>query len=196
MKIKTLLLITMLLVGTLLHARTLEQGNTEAMRGVVPGSYNFWIFTPEGYEPQGRGLPLVIHSRNAHRPLVETLRPLANRLTGGIFHCFGGTAEEADELLRTFPTFMLGIGGVVTFKKSTLPQVLADVVPLDRLVVETDAPYLAPTPHRGHRNEPAFIPIVLQRLAEVYGCSAADIAAVTTANARRIFKKLPLPFAS
>ena len=60
MKIKTLLLITMLLVGTLLHARTLEQGNTEAMRGVVPGSYNFWIFTPEGYEPQGRGLPLVI----------------------------------------------------------------------------------------------------------------------------------------
>lgn len=143
-----------------------------------------------------RGLPLVIHSRNAHRPLVETLRPLANRLTGGIFHCFGGTAEEADELLRTFPTFMLGIGGVVTFKKSTLPQVLADVVPLDRLVIETDAPYLAPTPHRGHRNEPAFIPLVLQRLAEVYGCSAADIAAVTTANARRIFKKLPLPFAS
>ena len=143
-----------------------------------------------------RGLPLVIHSRNAHRPLVETLRPLANRLTGGIFHCFGGTAEEADELLRTFPTFMLGIGGVVTFKKSTLPQVLADAVPLDRLVVETDAPYLAPTPHRGHRNEPAFIPLVLQRLAEVYGCSAADIAAVTTANARRIFKKLPFPFAS
>ena len=143
-----------------------------------------------------RGLPLVIHSRNAHRPLVETLRPLANRLTGGIFHCFGGTAEEADELLRTFPTFMLGIGGVVTFKKSTLPQVLADVVPLDRLVIETDAPYLAPTPHRGHRNEPALIPLVLQRLAEVYGCSAADIAAVTTANARRIFKKLPLPFAS
>lgn len=132
-------------------------------------------------------LPLVIHARSAHRLLVDTLAPFADDLTGGIFHCFGGTEEEARELLATFPHFALGIGGVVTFKKSSLPDVLAAAVPLDRLVVETDAPYLAPTPHRGHRNEPAYIPLVLDRLAAVYGTTAEAVARRTTATARRIF---------
>lgn len=132
------------------------------------------------------GLPLVIHTRSAHAEVVEVLRPLQAQLVGGIFHCFGGTADEARELLE-FDHFMLGIGGVVTFKKSTLPEVLATTVPLDRIVLETDAPYLAPTPHRGQRNEPAFIPLIIDKLAEIYHCTPQHIEAVTTANAQRLF---------
>lgn len=133
-------------------------------------------------------LPLVIHSRAAHADIVGTLRPYAGQLAGGVFHCFGGTAEEAQELLGLFPTFALGIGGTVTFRKSTLPEVLRTAVPLSRLVVETDAPYLAPTPHRGHRNEPAYVPLVLRKLAEIYGVSAEEAAAATTRTAQRIFR--------
>lgn len=132
-------------------------------------------------------LPLVVHSRSAHAELLQVLAPLGSKLCGGIFHCFGGTAEEARELL-SFDGFFLGIGGVVTFKKSTLPEILRQSVPLERVVIETDAPYLAPTPHRGKRNEPAFLPLVIERLAEVYGVTAEEVAAVTTENARRLFR--------
>mgnify|MGYP000215876907 CR=1 FL=1 len=133
----------------------------------------------------GFGLPLMIHSRSAHRELVETLAPYAGRLSGGVFHCFGGTADEARELLA-FPGFALGIGGVVTFRKSELPSSLA-CVPLDRLVLETDAPYLAPVPCRGRRNEPAFIPYIIKRLAEVYAVTPEEVAARTTATAESLF---------
>lgn len=133
------------------------------------------------------GLPLVIHCRSAHEDLLSVLRPRREALHGGIFHCFGGTADEARELLE-FPDFYLGIGGIVTFKKSTLPAVLRTTVPLERIVVETDAPYLTPVPHRGKRNEPAYIPHILEKLAEVYDTTTADVARVTTDNARRLFK--------
>ena len=131
-------------------------------------------------------LPLMVHSRSAHRELVDTLRPLSDRLAGGVFHCFGGTADEARELL-SFPGFALGVGGIVTFRKSTLPAVLAEVVPLDRIVLETDAPYLAPTPHRGQRNEPAYLPLVIERLAQIYGVTPDEVAARTTLTAERLF---------
>lgn len=133
-------------------------------------------------------LPLVIHSRSAHRQLIDTLLPFEKDLVGGIFHCFGGNEEEAAELLKLFPRFVLGIGGVVTFKKSTLPQTLAAVVPLGRIVLETDCPYLAPTPHRGKRNEPSFIPFVIEKLAEIYNTSAEEIAKQTSDTAHRVFK--------
>lgn len=133
------------------------------------------------------GLPLVIHTRSAHAEVIEVLSPLKESLPGGIFHCFGGTPEEAQELLA-FPGFYLGIGGVVTFKKSSLPEVLAAHVPLQRIVLETDAPYLAPTPYRGQRNEPAHIPHIIGKLAEVYQCTPEHISAVTTANARSLFR--------
>lgn len=136
------------------------------------------------------GLPLVVHARSAHREVVETLRPLSGQLAGGVFHCFGGTADEARELLKTFPTFALGIGGVVTFRKSDLPAVLADVVPPDRIVVETDAPYLTPAPHRGKRNESAYIPLVLEQLARIYGTTGDEMGRVTSENALRIFTRL------
>lgn len=136
------------------------------------------------------GLPLIIHSRAAHRELVDTLAPMASQLKGGIFHCFGGTAAEARELLTTFPTFSLGIGGVVTFKKSTLPAVLHAEVPIGRIVTETDSPYLSPTPHRGKRNESSYIPLILDKLSEIYGIPPEEVGRITTENARRIFPKI------
>ncbi|MBO5699501.1 MAG: TatD family hydrolase [Bacteroidaceae bacterium] len=136
-------------------------------------------------------LPLIIHSRSSHNEVVNTLLPYAEHLHGGIFHCFGGTEEEAEELLTKFPNFALGIGGVVTFKKSTLPEVLRNKVPLNRIVLETDAPYLAPTPHRGKRNEPAYLPQIAQYLADIYNTTTQNIENITTETARKIFKKLP-----
>lgn len=131
-------------------------------------------------------LPLVVHTRSAHREVVDILAPLRDKLHGGIFHCFGGTIEEAEELLQ-FPNFMLGIGGVVTFKKSTLADVLRAVVPLNRIVLETDAPYLAPTPFRGKRNEPSYIPFIAQRLAEVYETSIENVYETTNRMVRSLF---------
>lgn len=134
------------------------------------------------------GLPLVIHSRSAWREVVDVLRPMAADLSG-VFHCFGGTADEARELLALFPGFALGIGGVLTFKKSQLPAALHAAVPLSRLVVETDAPYLAPVPHRGGRNEPAFVPLVIDRLAALYELPRPEVEAQLLATTRRIFPK-------
>ncbi len=132
-------------------------------------------------------LPLVIHCRAAHRDLCDVLKPYADSLAGGIFHCFGGTEQEARELLE-FPGFYLGIGGIVTFKKSTLPQVLSSAVPLSRILLETDAPYLTPVPYRGKRNEPAYIPYIINKLAEVYATTPAEVAHLTTINACRLFR--------
>lgn len=137
------------------------------------------------------GLPLMVHTRSAHREVVETLLPFSENLTG-VFHCFGGTTDEARELLQSFPGFALGIGGVLTFKKSHLPATLHANVPLDRIVVETDAPYLAPTPHRGHRNEPAYLPLVVEKLAEVYSLPLSRIEEQLLSTTRRIFPRLPL----
>lgn len=97
--------------------------------------------------------------------------------------------EEAGELLEKFPRFALGIGGVVTFKKSTLPATLRTAVPLDRIVLETDAPYLAPAPHRGKRNEPAYLTLVLEKLAEIYEVTPQEVDRVTTKTARSIFAR-------
>lgn len=130
-------------------------------------------------------LPLVIHSRKSHHELVEVMERHRSEGLRGIFHCFGGTLEEAHELL-SFPGFVLGIGGVLTYKKSSLPDVLREV-PLDRVVVETDAPYLAPVPHRGKRNESAYVAHTLRRLAEVYQITPSEVDKVTTETAKYVF---------
>lgn len=132
-------------------------------------------------------LPLMIHCRKAQNELVTILKRYAHDLPGGVFHCFTGNEQEACQLLE-FPQFVLGIGGVLTFKKSHLPETLAAVVPLDRIVLETDAPYMAPVPQRGQRNESAFIRYVITRLAEAYGVSEEEICQQTTANVARVFK--------
>ena len=148
-------------------------------------------------------LPLMIHTRKAHRELVtvlknslnhqpSTINPQPSTLNSqptGCFHCFSGSEEVAEELLSTFPGFMIGIGGVLTFKNSHLGEVLRNVVPLSRIILETDAPYLAPAPHRGKRNETAFIPHVIDRLSDIYGVSAEEVAAETTQNALNTFPK-------
>ena len=131
-------------------------------------------------------LPLMIHCRKAQNEMVNILKRYKDDLPGGVFHCFTGNAIEAQELL-SFERFALGIGGVLTFKKSKLPETLKEAVPLDRIVLETDAPYMAPVPMRGQRNEPAFVAYVLSKLAEIYGVDEETVSAVTTANVERVF---------
>ena len=134
-------------------------------------------------------LPLMIHCRKAQNEMVNILKRYKDDLPGGVFHCFTGNTIEAQELLQ-FERFLLGIGGVLTFKKSKLPETLKEAVPLDRIVLETDAPYMAPVPMRGQRNEPAFVAYVLRKLAEIYGVDEDTVAAVTTANVARIFPSI------
>lgn len=131
-------------------------------------------------------LPLMIHCRKAQNEMVKLLRKYENELPGGVFHCFTGNQHEAEELLQ-FSNFVLGIGGVSTFKKSHLAEDLAAVVPIERIVLETDSPYMAPVPHRGERNEPSFVPAIIAKLAEAYNVTQEEMASVTTATAERIF---------
>ncbi len=146
----------------------------------------------EAFEEQVRWaaeyrLPLMIHCRKAQNEMVAILkRHERELLRGGVFHCFTGNAHEAAQLLE-FERFALGIGGVLTFKKSHLPEVLPGAVPLDRIVVETDSPYMAPVPMRGKRNESAYVALVLRRLAEAYGVDEAEADRQTTLTAERIF---------
>lgn len=131
-------------------------------------------------------LPLIIHCRDAFPELFEVLSPYKDTNLSGIFHSFTGSAEEANQLLD-YPDFRIGINGVVTFKKSTLPETLKNV-PLSKIVLETDSPYLAPVPHRGKRNESSYIKEVALKLAEIYGMSLAEVDAITTDNALKVFK--------
>ena len=145
----------------------------------------------EAFEEQVRWsvemrLPLMIHCRKAQNEMVSLLKHYKDDLPGGVFQCFTGNEREALELLQ-FDRFVLGIGGVLTFKKSHLPEVLPQVVPLSRIVLETDSPYMAPVPHRGKRNESAYVVEVARRLAEAYGVSLEEISSVTDANVRRVF---------
>lgn len=132
-------------------------------------------------------LPLMIHCRKAQNEMVRLLRKYEKELPGGVFHCFTGNDKEAAELL-SFDGFVLGIGGVLTFKKSHLPEVLP-AIPPERIVLETDAPYMAPVPMRGKRNESAYIRHVISRMAECYGMSEEEVAEVTNENVRRVFFK-------
>ena len=131
-------------------------------------------------------LPLMIHCRKAQNEMVKILRRYENDLPGGVFHCFTGNQIEARELL-SFDRFVLGIGGVLTFKKSHLPEDLPAAVPLERIVLETDSPYMAPVPNRGKRNEPAFVALVMQRLAEAYGVTPEEVERKTDENVKRVF---------
>lgn len=134
------------------------------------------------------GLPIVIHSRDSFEEVCNVMEPYRNGPLSGIFHSFTGTAEEAARLMG-FKNFKLGINGVVTFKKSTLPEALQHV-PLDRIVLETDSPYLAPVPNRGKRNESANVKDTLRKVAEVYRLPVEEVAKTTTDNALEIFKML------
>lgn len=131
-------------------------------------------------------LPLVIHSRDAFEQIYKTMLPYKSESgLKGIFHSFTGTMEEAGKLME-FEGFMLGINGVVTFKNSALPKTLMHI-PIKRIVLETDAPYLTPAPNRGKRNESANLKFTLMKIAEIYERSPLEIADLTTANASKVF---------
>ncbi|MFN8309578.1 MAG: TatD family hydrolase [Chitinophagales bacterium] len=132
-----------------------------------------------------RHLPVAIHSRKATYECIEVMKLFKGRAKG-VFHCFGGSLEEAREIIKL--GFYLGIGGVITYKNAGLREVLQHI-PLEHLVLETDAPYLSPVPHRGKRNEPAYTRLVAETLSEIYDCSFAEIGKITTENANRLFPK-------
>ncbi len=132
-------------------------------------------------------LPIMIHSREATEDTLKVLKSaISNQQSPikGVIHCFNGSKEVAQQYLQM--GFYLGIGGVLTFKNCKLSETL-EVVPLERIVLETDGPYLAPTPHRGERNESRLMIHVAERLAQVYNCSVEQIIEVTSANARQLF---------
>ncbi len=133
------------------------------------------------------GLPIVIHVRNSFDEVFEVVDRLNDERLTGIFHCFTGNLEQAQHIVN-YGGFKLGLGGVLTFKKSGLDEVI-EHIDMKHLVLETDAPYLAPTPNRGKRNEPAYIKLVAQKLAEVKGLTLEQVAEITTQNSIDIFKK-------
>ncbi|RQO29712.1 hydrolase TatD [Taibaiella sp. KBW10] len=130
-------------------------------------------------------LPIVIHSRNATQDCIDIVREKQNGQLRGIFHCFGDDLAAAEQIIDL--GFKLGIGGVVTFKNSSLPEVLQQV-DLQHLVLETDAPYLAPVPYRGKRNESSYIPLIAHKIAEIKGMEVEAVAQITTQNALQLFK--------
>lgn len=130
------------------------------------------------------GLPVVIHTREAWDDTVALIREHWDARLGGIFHCFSAGPREAEQALEL--GFHVSFSGIVTFPRATDIHEAARIVPEDRLLVETDAPYLAPIPHRGKRNEPAYVLRTAERLAELRACSPADIAKQTTANFQRL----------
>jgi TatD DNase family protein len=131
-------------------------------------------------------LPIVIHTRNAMQETIECVKPFADKGLRGIFHCFSGSYESALQIVNM--GFLLGIGGVLTYKNAGLGAVL-EKIDVSHVVLETDAPYLTPVPFRGKRNEPAYLTYIIQKLAEIKGLSEAEIAAITSENALKIFPK-------
>ena len=129
-------------------------------------------------------LPIVIHSRNSMDACIQVLRENKGSGLRGIFHCFSGTLANANDIIEC--GFLLGIGGVVTYKNAGLAEVVVDV-PLEHLVLETDAPYLTPVPFRGKRNESSYLKYVVAKIASVKNISEEEVAEVTTANANRVF---------
>jgi len=129
-------------------------------------------------------LPIVIHSRDSMDECIKMVGARQDGRLRGIFHCFTGNAEQANQIIDL--GFYLGIGGVVTYKNGGLDRVL-DKIAIEKLVLETDAPYLSPVPYRGKRNESSYIPIIAQRVADILKITVEEVAAVTTANAKLIF---------
>lgn len=130
-------------------------------------------------------LPVVIHTRNAWEEMCTVINDYAGRGLRGVFHAFSDTAETYRRL-REYGDFLFGIGGVVTFKKNTLAEVVREME-IGEIVLETDCPYLTPVPHRGKRNEPAYVSYIAEKIAELKGVTSEEVAATTTTNAERIF---------
>ena len=129
-------------------------------------------------------LPLIIHKRQSYNETMDVLNEFQGEKLRGIFHCYSGSLPHAEEVIEK--GFFLGIGGTVTYKSSNLDTILPSI-PLKHIVLETDAPYLTPNPHRGSRNKSSYIPLIAQRIAEIKQTSIAEVAAQTTKNAIELF---------
>lgn len=130
-------------------------------------------------------LPLIIHNRDATGDVIRILKEEEAHLTGGIMHCFGGSVETARESIDM--NFMISLGGPVTFKNAKTPKEVAAEIDIAHLLIETDAPYLAPHPYRGKRNEPSYVPLVAEEIARLKGLTVEEVARVTTENAEKFF---------
>jgi len=131
-----------------------------------------------------RRMPIVIHTRKAMPETINAVKPFAEKGLTGIFHCFSGNYSNALEIIDM--GFLLGIGGVLTYKNAGLQQVI-EKIDLNYIVLETDAPYLSPVPFRGKRNESSYLEFILEKIADIKKVSIAEVAAITTANAEKIF---------
>ncbi|GGA48652.1 TatD family hydrolase [Psychrobacillus lasiicapitis] len=131
-------------------------------------------------------LPIIIHNRDATEDVVRILKEEDAYLTGGIMHCFGGSVETARQCIDM--NFKISLGGPVTFKNAKKPKEVATEIPLEHLLIETDAPYLAPHPHRGKRNEPALVTLVAEEIARLKGLPIEQVAEATTNNAEQFFR--------
>lgn len=130
-------------------------------------------------------LPIIIHNRDATADVVRILREEEAKITGGIMHCFGGSVETARECIDM--NFMISLGGPVTFKNARMPKEVAKEIPLEFLLIETDAPYLAPHPYRGKRNEPSWVVLVAEEIARLKDLTVEEVAEKTTENALKLF---------
>lgn len=130
-------------------------------------------------------LPIIIHNRDATADIVEILKEEQAGEVGGIMHCYSGSVETALECIEM--NFYISLGGPVTFKNAKKPKEVAESIPLERLLIETDCPYLTPHPYRGKRNEPAYVKLVAEEIAGLKGVSLEDVAEATAKNAKKIF---------
>lgn len=145
----------------------------------------FW-FRKQIQLAQKLNLPIIIHNRDATGDVMQILREENAATVGGIMHCFGGSVETARECIKM--NFMISLGGTVTFKNARQPKEVATEIPLDYLLIETDAPYLAPHPYRGKRNEPSYVTLVAEEIARLKQLPVEEVAKKTTENAKRFFK--------
>jgi TatD DNase family protein len=151
--------------------KTFAQQQYEAFKSQIKLSLNYQ-------------LPIVIHTRNAMQETIEIIKSYVPKGIKGIFHCFSGSYKDAKDIIDA--GFYLGIGGVVTYKNSGLAEIISKIG-LEYLVLETDAPYLAPVPYRGKRNESSYLKYIVEKIATIKKISIEEVAAVTTANAQKIF---------
>jgi TatD DNase family protein len=131
-------------------------------------------------------LPLVIHARDSFDEIFEVLDRMNDDSLRGVFHCFTGNLQQARKIMD-YGGFMMGLGGVLTYEKSGLAEVVRDI-PIESIILETDSPFLTPKPYRGKRNESAYVKFVAEKLAEVKKCSLQEVGSITTANAEAIFR--------
>ncbi len=183
--------------GTLQQLRALLESHIDSVIAIgETGLDHYWDLTYKAEQEKAFrlqaewamefNLPIVIHSRDSTDALIQILKDINDPRLKGVFHCFSGTPEHANEIIKL--GFYLGIGGVVTFKNGGLDKILPSL-PMDKMILETDGPYLAPAPHRGKRNVPAYLRLVAEKVATVRSLTVEEVAGITTANASRLFGK-------